>query len=72
MTKKINLVHGSHRRLIGLEETAGILGYSIKTMRRLAAQRKIPVIKLGRSVRVDVDELQAFIDQHKIEPKNPL
>lgn len=56
-----------HSRLLNLIETAEVLGYAVTTTRRLASQRVFPVVKLKKSVRVDPEELFAWIEAQKVE-----
>ncbi len=52
----------SDARLLNEFETANRLGLSVKTLRRWRwAGQGIPFIKLGRSVRYDPAEIEAFI-----------
>jgi excisionase family DNA binding protein len=44
---------GKRGRLLTLQDTAAVLGCSVKTLRRRIADRKIAVIRDGRLVRVD-------------------
>ncbi len=54
--------HANDARLLNEFETANRLGLSVKTLRRWRwAGQGIPFIKLGRSVRYDPAEIEAFI-----------
>jgi excisionase family DNA binding protein len=41
------------------------LGVSEKTVRRLIARGELPVHRIGHSLRVSEDDLQAFLKQHR-------
>jgi excisionase family DNA binding protein len=49
------------RRLLTLQETATALGCSVKTLRRRIADRQIAVIKDGRMVRIQPEDLDHYI-----------
>ncbi len=59
-------------KLINLRETAERYGFSLATLRRLASERKVPIIKLGKSVRINVPEFEMWLNKHKIDAQNPL
>jgi excisionase family DNA binding protein len=54
--------------LLNIEDVAGILGVSVRHVRRLVAERRIPFIKWGRYLRFDLGELEAWIDNARIRP----
>ncbi len=47
--------------LLTLEEAAERLGTSVRFLRRLRAERRLPFVKLGKHLRVDSLDLEAFI-----------
>lgn len=49
-------------QLYSLPEAAGILGISISTMRSWVWMRRIEVVRVGRSVRVRKDTLEALVN----------
>jgi excisionase family DNA binding protein len=49
-----------------LEDVALRLGTSLRHVRRLADERRIPIVKVGRFVRFDAHELEHWIDDHRI------
>jgi excisionase family DNA binding protein len=51
-------------RLLTLREVAEILRASPTTLRIWASKRKIPVIKVGRMVRVSPKELESWLRNH--------
>ncbi len=52
-------------RLLSLEETCEILGCSMKTLRRLIAAKTLPVVRLGRLIRVHPEDLTRLIAGHR-------
>jgi excisionase family DNA binding protein len=53
--------------LLNVEEAAGRLGTSTRFIRRLIAERRIPFTKLGKHVRIDTADLDAFIAAGRVE-----
>jgi excisionase family DNA binding protein len=53
-------------RLIDAETVAEYLGTSVRHIRRLVDERRIPFVKVGRHVRFDVDEVSAWVDDHRV------
>lgn len=54
--------------LLTVEEAAVALGTSPRFVRRLIAERRITFVKLGRHVRLDTTDLDAFITAGRVEP----
>jgi excisionase family DNA binding protein len=54
-------------RLLTVEETANRLGTSVRFVRRLVFQRRIPYVKVGRHVRIAASDLEAFIAAGRVE-----
>jgi len=52
----------SERRLLSITEAAEQLGLAPVTLRAWIARRKIASIRLGRSVRIDSNEIDRMID----------
>ncbi len=48
-------------QLLTTEEVAGRLGLQVSTIRKLAYQRKLPFVKLGRAVRFREQDIEEFI-----------
>ena len=53
--------------LLSIEQAAERLGTSVRFVRRLIAERRIAYTKLGRHVRIDPDDLDAFILAGRVE-----
>ena len=54
--------------LWNIETLAKRLGTSTRHVRRLVQERRIPYIKLGRPVRFDPAEIEAWLDQQRRPP----
>lgn len=52
-----------HQQLLDIEAVARRLGVGVRYVRRLVAERRIPFIKIGRLVRFDPDEIEAWINE---------
>ena len=55
-------------KLLTPQEAAERLGTSIRFVRRLVFQRRIPFIKVGRHVRIATSDLDALIAAGRVEP----
>jgi len=49
-------------QLVGIDDLASQLGVSVRHIRRLVSERRIPFHKWGRLLRFDVDEVVAWLD----------
>ena len=58
-------------QLIDIDHAAEQLGVSVRYVRRLVCQRRIPYLKLGHYVRFDPRELEAWIDQARVQAFHP-
>lgn len=54
------------KRLLTVTEAATYLGRTEGAMRKLIYRREIPFVKDGRTVRLDVVELDAWIDERRV------
>ena len=54
-------------RLLTVEEAADRLGTSVRFVRRLIAERRIDYVKVGRHVRLDPTDVEAFIAASRVE-----
>lgn len=52
-------------RLLSIPELAKWLGVSVRYIRRLVHERRIPHIKMGHFVRFDEDDIRAWIDRSR-------
>jgi excisionase family DNA binding protein len=58
-------------RLMTPQDAADRLGTSLRFVRRLVFQRRIPYVKVGRHVRIAVSDLDAFIAAGRVEAETP-
>ena len=54
------------KRLFTLSEAGQYLGRSTWSVRRLIWDGALPQVRAGRRVHVDVRDMDAFIEQHKV------
>jgi excisionase family DNA binding protein len=55
-------------KLLTIEQSAERLGVGVRFIRRLIAERRIPIHKIGKHVRIADGDLDAFIAAGRIEP----
>ena len=53
--------------LVDIDTVAGHLGVSVRHIRRLIDERRIPFVKVGRHVRFDVEAITGWVDAHRTE-----
>jgi excisionase family DNA binding protein len=54
-------------KLLTPQEAADRLGTSLRFVRRLVFERRIPFVKVGRHVRIATSDLDAFIVAGRVE-----
>lgn len=52
--------------LVGLAQAARLLALSPRTVRRLAAEGALGYVRVGRALRFEVVELEAFVARHRV------
>ena len=52
--------------LLDVAEVAVRLGATVRFVRRLVAERRIPYVKVGKFVRFDPAEVEQWIDDHRV------
>ena len=57
--------------LLSVPQAAERLGTPVRFIRRLVADRRIRYYKVGRYVRLDTNDLDAFIAAGRIDPDEP-
>jgi excisionase family DNA binding protein len=58
-------------QLMTIEELADRLGSSVRHVRRLVAERRVPYVKVGWFVRFDPEEITAWLDEHRVAGSRP-
>ena len=59
-----------HRQpLLDIEGVAAHLGVTVRHVRRLVAERRIPFIKWGQRLHFDRAAVDACVDGHRIDPE---
>lgn len=53
------------RRLLDIDAVAEQLSTSVRHLRRLVQERRIPVVRVGRLIRFDPVDLDAWLDEHR-------
>lgn len=53
--------------LVDIHAVAGHLGVSVRHIRRLIDERRIPFVKVGNLVRFDVDVIAGWVDTHRTD-----
>jgi excisionase family DNA binding protein len=57
------------RPMLRPEEVAERLNVSLRFIRRLCHERRVPYTKVGKFVRFDAEELEAWIMTHRVIPE---
>lgn len=55
-------------KLYTLDETATVMGTTVRFPRRLVADRRIRFVKVGRHVRIPESAIDEFLDEGTVEP----
>lgn len=60
----------SRSRLLDIDNVAEQLSTSVRHIRRLVQERRIPVVRVGRLIRFDPVDIDAWLDAHRssVEP----
>ena len=62
---------GQLPRLVSIEAVAEHLGVSVRHVRRLVYERRIPYVKWGHLLRFDVDDVNAWVAGSRIAAVDP-
>lgn len=54
------------RKLLSLKEAAELLGIHYTTMRQYVRKGKFPVIRIGRLLKIEASDLEAYIKNNKV------
>ena len=57
--------------LLTMDEVAFRLGTSLRHVRRLVAERRIPIVKVGHFVRFDAHAVEHWVDDHRVAVVSP-
>jgi excisionase family DNA binding protein len=57
------------QRLLTVQEAAKYLAVSVSTLYGWVWQRRVPFVKIGRALRFDPSDLEAFVDANKHRPR---
>jgi excisionase family DNA binding protein len=57
--------------LLDTDDVARRLGTSLRHVRRLVAERRIPIVKVGHFVRFDEHDLEHWVDEHRVAVVEP-
>jgi excisionase family DNA binding protein len=52
-------------RLLDVEGVAEELSTSVRHIRRLVHERRIPVVRVGRLIRFDPADIEVWLDEHR-------
>ena len=55
-------------QLLTIDQLAERLGVSLRHIRRLIAERRVPYLKVGWLVRFDPAEITAWLDRNRVAP----
>lgn len=55
--------------LLNIEHAAKYIGRNVAFMRRLVARQQIAYLKVGRALRFDARDLDAFLAACRVEPR---
>ena len=59
-----------NKRIVSIEELSDYLGTPKGTLYHWVSQRKIPYVKLGRSTRFDMQEIDVWLRNRSFVPEN--
>lgn len=67
MTKPNARTSSPPSQLIDIVEAAARLGVPVRHVRRLVAERRVPYVKWGARLHFDPQELDEWIDRHRVD-----
>lgn len=70
-TTDTNTTSTGRRPLLTIAEVAERLGVTVRHVRRLVHERRIPFIKWGHLLRFDPDEIETWIARHHVGALRP-
>ena len=60
-------MHRDRKPLISVEQLAEELGVSVRYVRRIIAERRIPYVKVGHLIRFQRDEVEGWVDANRVD-----
>ena len=57
------------KQLLAIAQVAHLLNVEVRHVRRLVHERRIPFIKWGHLLRFDPDEIEAWVEAYKQQPR---
>lgn len=60
--------HTSSTKYLGVPQAAEYLGTTERFIRRLVADRRVVFYKVGRHIRFNIADLEAFVQAGRVEP----
>jgi excisionase family DNA binding protein len=57
--------------LMNIEQLAARLGITVRHVRRLVAERRLPYYKVGRLVRFSATEIEEWLQSHRFTAAHP-
>jgi excisionase family DNA binding protein len=57
--------------LLTVQQAAECLNVSVRNIRHQVHQRRLPIVKIGRLVRIERGELEAFIERCRVDSAHP-
>jgi excisionase family DNA binding protein len=64
----VGVASGDRSYLLDIPTVARVLGTSVRHVRRLVLDKRIPYIKIGGLIRFDPSDVQEWIDGRKVRP----
>ncbi|MBA7651779.1 hypothetical protein ES703_59599 [subsurface metagenome] len=55
------------KRLINIHELSAYTGFSSSALYSMVSQKRIPYVKIGHSIRFDLQKIDEFIRKHSFE-----
>ncbi|MCP4963596.1 MAG: helix-turn-helix domain-containing protein [Actinomycetia bacterium] len=65
-TTKTSQVDPASASLLSIEQLPDWLGVTDRFIRRLVAERRIPFLKIGKFIRFDPTEIEAWLDSQRV------
>lgn len=62
----LDIQSGSDDHLLRIEQVARNLGVSTRTVRRLIDQGRLQAVRIGRSVRIETEDMCRFVSEAKL------